>query len=226
MREVSSPRILIVEDEIKLLDHLSQTLSEEGLSNFTCSSIRELQNLLELLQSRFDLIILDRLLQGKDSAVLVGEIKSKMPECQIMILSAINTSSEKAAVLDMGADDYLSKPFDSNELIARVRALLRRSKVELKYGNVVLNSNNRSMIIDTQEIPLPNKEFILMRTLLQTPGKIFNKTFLYEQVWEMSTDVESNVVEATVNKLRKRLIECGATISIKNARNVGYWIEE
>lgn len=226
MKEVSSARILIVEDETKLLEHLAKTLNEEGFSTFTCGSFRELQNLLALLSTRFDLIILDRLLQGKDSAELVSEIKRKMPECQIMILSAINTSTEKAAVLDLGADDYLSKPFDSNELVARIRALMRRNKIELKYGNIALNSTNRSLIISGQEIPLPNKEYILMRTLMQTPGKIFNKTYLYEQVWEMSTDVESNVVETTVNKLRKRLNESGATVTIKNARNVGYWIEE
>src|SRR5689334_13837017 len=100
-----SERILIVEDEVKLLDHLSGILGEEGFSCFTCASYRELEKMLELPVKRFDLILLDRLLHGKDSAEMIGPIKRQLPDVQIMVLSAINTSAEKAALLDMGADD-------------------------------------------------------------------------------------------------------------------------
>lgn len=223
---MTSERVLIVEDETKLLEHLSRTLSDAGFPNFTCSSYRDLERMLELPVKRFDLVLLDRLLHGRDSVELILPIKRILPEAQIMILSAINTAAEKTTLLNMGADDYLSKPFDSNELIARIRALLRRNKIELKLGNIVLNLSERTLWVQGAEMTLTNKEFALLRTLAQTPGKIFNKTFLYEQVWEMSVDVESNVVEATINKLRKRLVESGANVHIKNTRNIGYWIEE
>lgn len=219
-------RILIVEDEAKILEHLSRTLEEEGFSNFTCGSYRELETMIRLPVKRFDLIILDRLLNGRDSAGLIHNIKDALPESQIMILSAINTSSEKAALLDSGADDYLAKPFDTTELIARVRALLRRSRHEIRFSDLILEIDSRTMKTNGQEVPLSNKEFLLLRTLVQSPGKVFNKNNLNEQVWDMSPDVESHVVEATVNKLRKKLAEHGSKVQIRNTRNIGYWIEE
>lgn len=223
---MSSHRILIVEDETKLLSHLSKTFADEGFSTFTCASFVELENLLKIPVKRFDVVILDRLLHGKDSAELINRMKEVLPEVKIMILSAINSASEKAALLDLGADDYLAKPFSSEELIARIRVLLRRNLPELKFGNVILNTEKRTAKVDGKEIPLQNKEFVLLRTLIRTPGKVFNKIFLYEHVWEMSTEVESNVVEATVNKLRRRLEDAGTNVSIKSMRNKGYWIEE
>ncbi len=217
-------RILIVEDESKLLEHLAELIGHEGYSIFTCISFRELENLLTL-PVLFDVVILDRLLHGRDSGELLTQIKQVF-EARVLVLSAINTSAEKAALIDAGADDYLSKPFESEELKARVRALIRRNFMDLKLGNLALNSADRTIKVNEVEIPLPNKEFILLRTLLQVPGKIFNKAFLYKKVWDINADVESNVVETTVNKIRKRLKDADASVSIKNARNSGYWIEE
>lgn len=224
--DLSPCRILIVEDELKLLDHLAQIVREEGHSPFTCQSFRDLENLLLAPSEVFDVIILDRLLHGRDSAELIEKMKADLPDAKIIILSAINSTSEKASLLDKGADDYMAKPFGSEELVARIRALLRRTEPVIKLGNVILNSHDRTMKIEGQEIPLPNKEFVLLRTLIRNPRKIYGKVFLYERVWEMSADVESNALETMVNKLRRRLTEAGATVHIKNSRNAGYWIEE
>lgn len=224
--EMYSCRILIVEDEVKLLEHLARIVYEAGYSTFTCQSFRELENMLSVPRKRFDVIILDRLLHGRDSTELMEKIKSELPDSKILILSAINSPSEKALLLDMGADDYIAKPFGSEELVARIRVLLRRSEPSLKLGNVSLNSHDRTIKVGNNEISLPNKEFLLLRTLISTPGKIYAKTFLYEKVWEMSPDVETNAVETMVNKLRRRLSDAGASIQIKNTRNAGYWIEE
>lgn len=219
-------RILIVEDETKLLQHLSQVVSAEGFSVFTCSSYAELENMIKLEVRRFDVVILDRLLHGKDSAALVGSIKNEMPDSRIMILSALNTAAEKANLLDMGADDYLAKPFDSNELVARIRVLMRRNRPEIRFGDIVMNSDDRSVRVRENVTPMTNKEFALLKTLMKAPGKVYSKSYLYEQVWEMNTEVESNVVEVTVNKIRRRLSDAGSAVSIKNTRNIGYWIEE
>lgn len=224
--DFSSCRLLIVEDEPKLMEFLVARMKEEKFSVFTCESYRSLEQLLEFPNKRFDVIILDRLLHGKDSSELLARIKMEMPDIKVLILSAINTAREKAILLDLGADDYVAKPFDGDELVARIRVLLRRNQVKVSLGNVSLNSHSRTMVVGSHEVALPNKEFVLLRTLLQAPRKVFNKAFLYERVWEMSAQVESNVVETTINKIRRRLIEVGATVEIKNSRNTGYWVEE
>jgi len=223
---MAAPRILIIEDEQKLLTHLSDLFRDAGFSIFTCASFRELESLLALPLKKFDVMVLDRLLQGNDSAKLIPKIKAEIPGMKILVLSAIDTAAEKAALLYLGADDYVAKPFDGDELVARASALIRRNKPEVQLGNVVLNLPERSLFVAGINVPLTNKEFDLLKTLLQTPGKVYNKTFLHEQVWEINPEVESNVVESTVTKLRRRLEEALATIQIKNARNVGYWIEE
>lgn len=223
---MATPRILIVEDEAKLSTHLESLLKSEMFSTFTCGTYRDLQLLLEMPLQRFDLVVLDRLLHGQDSANLLGQLKGKMPEAKILVLSAVNTPAEKAALLDQGADDYVAKPFAGEELVARLRALLRRSVKSIGLGNVTLDLEARSMNIAGFSMPLTNKEFVLLRTLMTTPGKVFSKTHLHEKVWGMTADVESNVVEATINKLRKRFKEAGASPQIKNQRNSGYWIEE
>ena len=224
--EMSAHRILIVEDEAKLLSHLDRIIRDEGYSTFTCSSYIELETLLKIPVKRFDVIVLDRLLHGRDTAQLITHIKQNLTDTKLLVLSAINTPTEKTQTLDLGADDYVAKPFDRDELIARIRALLRRAPSEIRFGNVILDSERRTMKVGEQEVSLQNKEFILLRTLVRSPGKIFDKNYLYEHVWEMSTEVESNVVEATVNKLRRRLEQIDASFSIKSMRNKGYWIEE
>ena len=219
-------RILIVEDEATLSKHLQKIFTDLNFSVFTVSSVSELEKIFEIRGAKFDVIVLDRLLHGVDSVKSIPFMRQRVPELKIVVMSAINTPSEKASVLNLGADDYLAKPFDGEELIARVHALLRRPKAEIKFGNVILNSELRTLAVEGEEVELQNKEFLLLKTLTIIPGRIYNKQYLYSQVWNMSSEVESNVIEATVTKLRKRLHELGANFTIKNSRNIGYWIEE
>lgn len=223
---MAAPRILIVEDEQRLLDRLIDLFREDGFSVFTASTYRDLESMIELPSVYFDVVVLDRLLEDRDSADLIPKIREKFENISILVLSAITTPAEKTAQLQAGADDYVSKPFDGGELIARVKVLLRRNQTEIRQANVVLNSERRTMKVNNTDVPLTNKEFILLRTLMKHPGKIFSKAFLYEKVWEMNSDVDSNVVETTVNKIRRRLEDVGAVLQIKNSRNVGYWVEE
>lgn len=219
-------RILIVEDEASLREHLAEILSAEGFSVTSVATLDELKTFISVPQEPVELVLLDRLLNGKDAASLVGQLKEKIVGSRVMILSAINTPSEKAALLDLGADDYLAKPFSGEELVARLRALLRRNTATLRFGNLVLHLEDRKIFIGDNEVQLTNKEFLFLKTLVQSPGKVFPKEYLYGKVWEMRPDVESNVVETTVNKLRRRFEDLHASVEIKNARNVGYWIEE
>lgn len=218
--------ILIVEDEIKLLNHLEERMKSEEFAISKCSTYQELEAFVQGPTGPIDIIVLDRLLNGQDSSALLPQIKENLPDAQIIVLSAINTSSEKTNLLEQGVDDYLSKPFDIDELIARIKALVRRNSKEIVFGNIVLDLEKRFVKVNNQEIHLQNKEFVLLKALIKIPGKVFNKKFLYEHVWGMSVDVESNAVEAAVNKLRRRLEEAGAAVQIKSTRNKGYWIEE
>ena len=217
-------KILVAEDDPKLRSLLSSTLSDAFAVEET-GSYSDLESLLEKPSLSYDVIVLDRMMHGFDASDLLPQFKEKFPQCKILILSAISTPTEKATSLDRGAD-YLSKPFANEELIARVRVLARRAPSEIRLGNIVIDVFSRSASIDGQTLPLTNKEYLLLWTLLRHPLKVFSKAALYELVWQTSADVESNSIETTVNKLRRKLEEAGASASIRNSRKLGYWIEE
>ena len=220
--------VLIVEDESKLLAFLKETMENEGFEVTACSSYSELESLVSEATHAvgFDVVILDRMLRQQDSVFAIGILKRKFSSAKILILSAINSPSEKAVTLDRGADDYLSKPFASEELIARVRALLRRAPTVFTVGNVSIDIADRAVKIGQEKVALANKEFMLLRTFLEQPGRVFTKNQLAEKVWEMKADVDTNAVEMTISNLRRKLEEQGATLKIRNSRNVGYWLEE
>ena len=218
--------ILLVEDEQQILLHITELLSSAEMVTNTIDSFHDLETLLQEPDLRYDVVILDRLLHGQDSAPLISKIKLAIPNVKIIVLSAINSSAEKVSVLDSGADDYVSKPFDGDELVARIRVMLRKTDPNLNYGNLILNIQNRTIRVGDFEESLPNKEFSLLYAMIKQPRKVFTKSDFYEKVWGMSADVESNVVETTINKTRKKLDELGSKAKIKNKRNVGYWIEE
>ena len=220
--------ILILEDDDKLRAHLHKALVSEGYLVTQIASISELSYLINNGQG-FDLLILDRLIGQEDSKKFIPNLKQKWPSSPILILSAISTSVERTDLLDMGVDDYVGKPFSISEVVARVRALLRRitgpAPVHIVIRNTVVDIVNRHVIVDSRPLVLAAKEFLLLKTMAQTLGRIYNKSELLDTVWSSSPDVETNVVEVTISNLRKRLATHGSEISIKNSRNLGYWIE-
>ncbi|HAZ14268.1 MAG: hypothetical protein A2X86_18760 [Bdellovibrionales bacterium GWA2_49_15] len=220
--------ILILEDDDKLRAHLHKALVSEGYLVTQIASISELSYLINNGQG-FDLLILDRLIGQEDSKKFIPNLKQKWPSSPILILSAISTSVERTDLLDMGVDDYVGKPFSISEVVARVRALLRRitgpAPVHIVIRNTVVDIVNRHVIVDSRPLVLAAKEFLLLKTMAQTLGRIYNKSELLDTVWSSSPDVETNVVEVTITNLRKRLATHGSEISIKNSRNLGYWIE-
>lgn len=220
-----SHHVLIVEDELKLVALLKQRLSElYMISTFT--SFDELEAASRLSSIPYDVIVLDRMMNGFDTLQMISTLKVKFPQCRILVLSAINTPDEKAAAINIGADDYLSKPFSFAELEARIRALTRHPPNELRFGSISINTIDRVARVDDEVLPLSTKEFLLLRTLIHSPGKVFSKAQLCKEVWQMSTEVETNAIENTVNKLRRKLEDAGSPALIKNSRLLGYWIEE
>lgn len=221
--------LLLVEDDLKLVELLSSNLREQG---FLVSLAVSYTQLLDYLNSevKVEIIVLDRLLHQNDTKDILPQIKIKWPNAPILILSAISTPNERTDLLNKGADDYLGKPFSTQELIARIKVLVRRTSTStnsnyLKIGNLVLDTVTRTITVGEKSDVLPAKEFLLLRAMAKDCKRIWSKTELLDCVWGQSTELETNVVESTITNLRKRIGDLNANIAIKNMRNAGYWIE-
>ena len=220
--------LLLVEDDAKIAIHLISVLRKQDFDVKHLSDHVDVQKALHE-SSSIDMVVLDRMLGAFDAKELIPQIREKWPAVPILVLSAISTPNERAELIDMGADDYLGKPFSTQELISRLRALVRRRASAdiyfLKVGNLVIDLVKRIASVGTAIGHLTPKEFLLLRVLCQERGRVWSKNDLLKYVWEQNADIDTNVVEATVANLRKRLAEIGADVKIKNARNSGYWIE-
>lgn len=222
--------ILVVEDDLKISKHIEDLMQSEGWLCHRIDSISALNELLLSSHTEFDLILLDRLLHRSDTKAYVGEIRKKWARTPILVLSAINSPLDRTELLNLGVDDYLGKPFLNQELVARIRALCRRAKQQEEtrriVGNTVLYFDRFAIQVNGgREIILPHKEFLLLKHVTKVPGKVFNKNDMLAAIWGGESSVESNVVEAAVNSLRRRLEASGSSCRLKNLRNAGYYIE-
>ncbi len=226
-----SMKILIVDDEPEILKQVAILVESSGHTVKVATNVESLRLVLKSKSFIPQIIVLDRILQGVDAITLLQEIKKSFVEVQVLVLSAVDTAYEKAAALNTGADDYLAKPFSSLELLARIHALGRRTSLyssgsELVLGNVKVNKDQRTVLINEDvSLDLSNKEFQIFYLFCSNPGKIFSKEVLLDQIWKASEDIESKVVEATINNLRRKLEAAQASLLIKNMRNTGYWLE-
>lgn len=222
-------KILIVDDEVEILKKMVFLAESEGSTVRTATSAAALQLLLKNKSFYPHVIILDRLLQNTDSVSLISEIKATFAETKIIIVSAIDTPLEKARALDAGADDYLAKPFSSVELSARIKALYRRKDVvpslTVEMGNLSLDKESRSVIVGEEAMAVSAKEYQLLILFCENPGKIYPREVLLAKIWNSKAEVDTKVVEATINNLRRKLESSSANVAIRNARNVGYWLE-
>jgi two-component system, OmpR family, response regulator len=220
--------ILVVEDDPRITDHICELLRSAGFSPFHVADVAGLEACLADRQE-FSAILLDRLFNGIDTKTRISFMRSKWPLTPILMVSAINTPLERAESLNLGVDDYLGKPFLSQELLARVRALTRRARrSESQYrevGDVILDIPRRILIRGSSQESLPAKEFLLLKLLSEEMGRVLSKNELLESIWAGALDVETNVVESTLTNLRRRLSQTGSTLVIRNARNLGYWLE-
>lgn len=230
MLNIEAVNLLIVEDEERMASYLEKSLAAAGGRLAFASDYEELEALLndqELAPP--DVVVLDRLLNGRDSLGLLPQMKAQWLRSKFIVLSAITSSYEKSRALDLGADDYISKPFSIEELGARIRAVIRRAdrtSAPLVYrGNVIVNLMDQTVEVNGAKTNLSRKEYVLLTLLLQNPGRVFSRYHLLDRVWDVHADIDSNVVEVTIKNLRKKLTEAGASVKIMNRRQVGYWLE-
>jgi two-component system OmpR family response regulator len=219
-------RILIVEDEAKLARLITRVLREEGYAAETAEDGRS--GSARALGEDFDLLIVDWMLPDLSGVQIVRGLRAAEIGIPVLMLTARDQVEDRVEGLDAGADDYLSKPFAFPELLARVRALTRRSRGEvasssvLVVGDITLDPVRHVVHRENEQIELTAKEFALLATLLQRPGQVFTRSVLLETVWSGSSDVYTNVVDLYVSYLRKKLDRNGSPSHIRTVRGVGY----
>lgn len=215
-------RILIVEDDDILLDGLVVGLKLHG---FTADSVSTLADAgAALAANRFDAVVLDLMLPDGSGLDFLRRLRSGGSRVPVLVLTARDRTGERVAGLDAGADDYLGKPFDLEELAARLRALRRRAEgraaPEIRWNGLVLDPARMTGHLDGREIGLSRRELALLEALLERPGAVIAKPALEERLYGWGEEVESNAVEVLVHRLRAKL----TPEFIETVRGVGYRI--
>lgn len=224
-------KILVVEDEKKVRNFIMQALTEAGFSALSVAALPDLFTALKT--SEYDVIILDRLLGSVDSLASLHEIRRDSQKAKILVLSALSEVDEKVKGLSEGADDYLGKPFHVSELIARVRALSRRTESQVKitkdtlirYEDLKIDLETQRVTRGEMKIDLTGKEFKTLCLLARHPGQVFSRTKILDEAWDLNHYPESNVVEVTIANLRAK-IDKGFKPLIHSRRGSGYWLGE
>lgn len=216
-------RLLIVEDETGIASFLKQGLEEELFAVDVANSGDE--GLKMALSGDYDLLILDWMLPGKSGIEICTEFRKEFKITPVIFLTAKDTTQETILGLETGANDYIKKPFNFEELLARVRAQLRVKTNELNelvLGSIVLNLNTHSVVKENKEIALTRKEFALLELLVKNKGKICSRKKIIEDVWDIHFDYDTSVIDVFINALRKKLKITESENYIQTVRGVGY----
>lgn len=221
-------RILVVDDEKKIALGIKKALESQKYAVDVCHDGIEALNMAEAIE--YDLIILDRMLPGMDGVSIIKNLRSQNIYTPILLLTALGTVKDKTDGLDAGADDYLPKPFALDELLARVRAILRRPKVKaeiiLTVSDLSLNLNTHSVKRSNKDIILTNKEFSLLEFLMRNKNQPISKEQIITHVWNWDSDILPNNIEVYISYLRDKVDEPFSKKLIKTVRGVGYKISD
>ncbi len=217
--------ILLAEDEIALRKLIKFNLEKRGFSVYECGNGQEALTLLENKDT--DLIITDIMMPVIDGNALTQAVKSKNADLPVIMLTALSTIDDKKKSFEDGADDYLTKPVDYDELELRIRALLRRygrvSKQKIQAGNTELHFPTKTLKIDSVIIDTAKKEFLLLFTLLSSKGRIFSRAQLLDEIWGMDSESLERTVDVHINKLREKIVN--SDVEIISVRGLGYKAE-
>jgi two-component system copper resistance phosphate regulon response regulator CusR len=220
-------RILVVEDEAKVASFIRKALEEESYAVDACN---DGTTGLDLGQSgAYDLIVLDIMLPGMTGLEVLKGLRNARIKTPVLLLTALSKVDQKVKGLDAGADDYLTKPFAIDELLARVRALLRRGAGEasglLQVDDLVLNPSTREVTRGGQRIELTAKEYALLEYLMRNAGRVLTRPMISEHVWNQDFDTFTNVIDVYMNYLRNKIDRGRTRALIQTVRGSGYMLK-
>ena len=220
-------RLLVIEDEQKIARVITESLKREKYAVDVAYDGEEGFNLAD--SQPYDLLIVDRMLPGLEGTEIVKKLRENGKNMPILFLTALSTTEDKTLGLDVGADDYLTKPFAIDELLARVRALLRRPPIQqpdiLKIDDLKIDKQQQTVTRAGKNIGLTNKEYALLEYLMQHPNQTLSKETLIDHVWDFDADILPNNVEAYIKNLRQKIDKPFKKQLIKTVRGFGYRIE-
>lgn len=220
-------KLLFAEDERSLSRAITHILEKNC---YSVDAVYDGQAALDYLENGdYDGIILDIMMPKVDGITVLRELRSKGNPVPVLMLTAKSEIDDRVLGLDTGANDYLTKPFDTKELLARIRAMTRGNRAvdaTLNYGNITLNRTNFELSSPTGSFRLANKEYQMMELLMANAGQLISSDQFLEKIWGLDSNVESSVVWVYISYLRKKLSALNANVSIRAVRNAGYVLEE
>jgi len=221
-------RLLLVEDEKELAAALAGALGKHGI---VIDNTARLADAFELtLQNDYDAILLDRRLPDGEGLTLISKLRRSQRDTPIIVMTARNEPLERVEGLNLGADDYLGKPFMVEELLARVRAVLRRpinlAEPEIVAGRMVINPLHLDVAVGSRQLDLPRRELSILIAMAKRKNKTVLRTTLEEAVYNYEEEIQSNAIDAHISRLRKRLADANCGVAIHNIRGVGYLLKE
>lgn len=220
-------RILLAEDE-RSLSRVLVTIFQKN--NYSVDAVYDGEEALTYLQSgNYDVAVLDIMMPKMDGITVLRKVRSAGSQLPILMLTAKSEVDDKVLGLDSGANDYLAKPFDTKELLARIRSITRNQTMadnRLRMGNITLDRSTFELSSPTGNFRLANKEFQMMEFLMSNPHHIISTGRFMEKIWGYDSEAEINVVWVYISYLRKKLLALHADIGIKASRNAGYSLEE
>ena len=221
-------KLLIAEDDIDLAEALAAFLER---NKYTVDVVHDGEEAYYSASAgAYDAIILDIMMPRRDGIQVLKQLRAEGNTTPVMMLTAKGEKSDRIVGFDTGADDYLPKPFDTDELLARLRAILRRrgeiKKTVLTYGDLTLDTDAGSILCGDKSERLRGKEYQLMELFMHNPRMLFSADRIMERVWSWESDAEINVVWVHISNLRKKLKSIGSKVTIKASRGLGYMLEE
>ena len=221
-------KILLAEDEVDLNNVVTRYLKKNG---YSVDSVLDGEEALDYLEySEYDLVILDIMMPKVDGFEVIKKLRDKGNHTSVLMLTARDSADDKVKGLDLGADDYIVKPFDFNELLARIRAVVRRkygnSSNKLVIGDLILDTSKKSVTRAGKQIELTGKEYEVLEYLMQSKNRILSREQIKEHVWDFDYEGDSNIIDVLIKNIRKKIdVEDGKQI-IYTKRGLGYVIKE
>ncbi|MCX7011382.1 MAG: response regulator transcription factor [Candidatus Sumerlaeota bacterium] len=221
-------KVLVVEDEKRIASFVRKGLEEQGFAVDVCGD--GIEGLHMAVTQTYDALVLDIMLPGRDGLSVLRELREQNHGVPVILLTARTLLNEKLEGLNLGADDYLTKPFYVEELVARLHAVIRRASGErvtvLQVGELRLNLITREATVGGQRVELTAREFNLLEFLMRSPGRVVTRTQILEHVWNYYFDPATNIVDVYIQRLRKKLSPDAVDAVIETVRGVGYRIRE